>query len=218
MHRARNWLRAVHTKAAVIVWLTLTATSINRPLQAHLDRVWARLACRAQEQTTLELAPHRRRRHLSDTLLSLLYGLERLLERGQRVDGDVDNAGKRQVRNDVAQLLGGAHLDDKSTRSLARERESLFDTGLTLLDRHLEGLPDELERDLRRQVRGRRLRQYEELHGNASNVTRGHLDPSGPAYRATIFLVLLCPGGHSPLFVAPRLAHARRAQRGRGGG
>src|SRR5260370_39648326 len=60
--------------------------------------------CRAQQPTTLELAP-RGRRHLRNALRGLLHGLERLLERGQRVDGDVDNAGKRQVRNDVAQLF-----------------------------------------------------------------------------------------------------------------
>src|SRR5437588_2651170 len=98
---------------------------------------WARPDA-APVPNSLDLASHRRR-HLGDPLLGLLDGLERLLDGGQRVDGDVDDARVGQVGNNVAQLLRSTGLHDECAGSFAREREELFDTRFAFLVKRLEG-------------------------------------------------------------------------------
>src|SRR5437879_10396565 len=130
MREITGLLGTVRTKSRPDVRLALT--SLREGLGAA--------SCRAQSQKWL-LTSHRRR-HLGDPQLGFLDDLERLLDRGQRVNGDVDDSGEGQVRNDIAELFRGADLDDESAGSFARERKGLFDARLALLENQLVGLPD----------------------------------------------------------------------------
>ena len=83
MREITGLLGTVRTKSRPDVRLALTATARRMGAARY----------RAHSPNSLDLASHRRR-HLGDPLLGFLDDLERLLDGGQRVNGDVDDSGE----------------------------------------------------------------------------------------------------------------------------